>query len=78
MKAFECQLCKVRPSTIKCPTGDWTVEACQRFRQLIINATDYYATVCHQSASFHMSYFFILPDIYIELVRTIATVRQYH
>ena len=26
-KAFECELCELRPSSIRCPAGTWTVEA---------------------------------------------------
>jgi len=45
LKAFECELCKIKPSAIKCPTGQWTKDARAVFSQLITKATDYYATV---------------------------------
>jgi len=45
LKAFECDLCKIKPSNIKCPAGNWTMDARRRFEQFIINATDCYATV---------------------------------
>ncbi|KAK2190456.1 hypothetical protein NP493_81g02000 [Ridgeia piscesae] len=36
-QAFECELCGVKPSAIKCPNGRWTEEAKQRFVRLTMN-----------------------------------------
>jgi len=45
LKAFECELCKVKPSAIKCAGGQWTQDARRRFQQLIGSATVYHADV---------------------------------
>ncbi|KAI0215243.1 ATP-dependent RNA helicase TDRD9 [Lamellibrachia satsuma] len=36
-QAFECELCGVKPSAIKCPNARWTEEAKQRFVRLTVN-----------------------------------------
>ena len=35
LKAFECELCQLKPSPIKCPNGQWTPEAQNRFEQFV-------------------------------------------
>lgn len=44
-QAFECELCKIKPSAIKCPNGQWTPEATRRFARYIEDADILHAKI---------------------------------
>lgn len=50
-------MCKIKPSAIKCPTGQWTPEAKQRFERLISSAQQLTLEVGHLSHCFQLAVF---------------------